>query len=127
MVYQYGGLLILLIEKSFFLMQKRIVRIISGAKYNDHTDPLFNKLQILKLDDIYRLHVSKLVLKQKQNALPLPLRSLFIWNSDIQQRRTRQHDDLRKCRTTKPSEMSDNRCHPTHILQRSASLERPIV
>jgi hypothetical protein len=83
-------------------IQKRIVRIISGAKYNDHTNMLFCQLHILKLDDIYRLQVAKLVFKHKLNMLPLPLRSLFVSNSDRQTIRTRQFNDLyvKKCRTT---------------------------
>jgi hypothetical protein len=63
---------------------------------------LFCQLHILKLDDIYRLQVTKLVFKHKLNMLPLPLRSLFVSNSDRQTIRTRQFNDLyvKKCRTT---------------------------
>jgi hypothetical protein len=89
-------------KNKLILMQKRIVRIISGAKYNDHTDNLWGQLHILKLNDIYKVEVSKLVFKHKQGVLPLPLRKLFISNSEIQEMRTRQFDDLyvKKCRTT---------------------------
>jgi len=89
-------------RNKLFILQKRIIRIISGAKYNDHTSPLFQKLHILKLDDIYTVQAAKFVFKYKQNALPLPLQSLFMSNSDIHQRITRQSQDLhvKKCRTT---------------------------
>jgi hypothetical protein len=36
-----------------FLNAEKAIRTISGANYNGHTDPLFRKLKILKLDDIY--------------------------------------------------------------------------
>ena len=34
-------------------MQKKAIRIIAGGKYNEHTNPLFKDLKILKLKDIY--------------------------------------------------------------------------
>ena len=30
----------------------KAIRIITGAKYNDHTKPIFSQLRLLKLDDI---------------------------------------------------------------------------
>ena len=36
---------------------KRIVRLLSDAGFRDHTTPLFHKIKLLKLDDIYKLHV----------------------------------------------------------------------
>ena len=44
---------------------KRIVRIICGAQFRDHTDPLFKKLKILKLHDLYRYHMLIYMHKQK--------------------------------------------------------------
>ena len=32
-----------------------------SAKYNAHTDDLFNELGILKLDDVYKLNVGKFI------------------------------------------------------------------
>ena len=70
-------------KRSLFILQKRIIHIINGSKYNDHTNPMFHKLHVLKLDDIYKVQVAKLVVKHKQNSLPLPLQTLFISNSDL--------------------------------------------
>ena len=36
------------------LLQKRAIRLISGAAYFDHTEPLFFQNKILKLDDLYK-------------------------------------------------------------------------
>ena len=38
-----------------FIQQKKLVRIIAGATYFAHTDPLFSSLKILKLSDLYEL------------------------------------------------------------------------
>ena len=40
-----------------FLLQKRAVRIINGAGFLDHTDPLFYAKNILKIRDLYKLNV----------------------------------------------------------------------
>ena len=83
-------------------MQKKAIRIIAGVNYNDHTDPLFHQLNILKLNDIYHAEVAKIIYQFKQNTLPLPLKTLFITNREIYDRPTRQQHDLhlKKCRTT---------------------------
>ena len=44
-------------------LQKRAVRIISLGKYNSHTNPLFEKLNLLKLKDLFELNVFKVVLQ----------------------------------------------------------------
>ena len=36
-------------------LQKKCIRTITNSKYNDHTDPLFSKLKLLKLTDIFNL------------------------------------------------------------------------
>ena len=37
--------------KPIVLQQKRAIRIIAGAGYRDHTNPLFHRLEILKISD----------------------------------------------------------------------------
>ena len=41
------------------ITQKKIVRAITGAPYNAHSEPVFKLLNILKLTDLYKLHISK--------------------------------------------------------------------
>jgi hypothetical protein len=93
-------------KKSLIISQKKSIRTISIAKYNAHTDPLFRNLSILKLDDIYRVEVAKMVFQFKTNCLPTQLQTLFTLNSSIHDRKTRQQYDLhvRKCRTTLASQ-----------------------
>ena len=44
--------------KKIFKLQKKAIRIISLAKYNAHTEPLFKTLNLLKMNDIFiRIYV----------------------------------------------------------------------
>ena len=51
-------------------LQKRAVRVIHGAKYNAHTDPLFKKSTILKISDIFRLNCLKIFHKFLNEKVP---------------------------------------------------------
>ena len=41
-------------------LQKRAVLVMSGSRYNAHTDPLFKKLHLVKLSDLFTFNVYKL-------------------------------------------------------------------
>jgi hypothetical protein len=51
-------------------LQKRAIRIISVSKYNAHTEQLFRKLNLLKIDDILKLQQLKFYFKYLNNQLP---------------------------------------------------------
>ena len=72
-----------------FVMQKKAVRIISGAKYNDHTNPLFTKLKILKLEDIHELQIAKYMYALNNGTLPKALINMFTMNNEIHTHNTR--------------------------------------
>ena len=59
-------------------LQKKIVRIISDAKYNAHTEPLFKSLQLLKIDDLFRLSCLDFYYKYCNNTLPYFLQSFSL-------------------------------------------------
>ena len=44
-------------------LQKKAMRIINLKKYNSHTEPLFQKLHMLKVEDIFKLHQLKFFYK----------------------------------------------------------------
>ena len=44
--------------KPLFLTQKRIIRCIAGADFLESTTPLFHKLEILKLEDLYKFYAT---------------------------------------------------------------------
>ena len=60
-----------------FKLQKRAVRIISRAKYNAHTEPLFKAHRLLKVSDIFRLHTLKLYYIFLHGTLPVYLFSVI--------------------------------------------------
>ena len=59
------------------LLQKRSVRVISGSNYNAHTDPLFKKLRLVKLADLFTLNVLKMYYKFKHAHLPSYVENMF--------------------------------------------------
>ena len=53
-------------------MQTKVIRAMVFAKCNAHTNDLFNELDILKLDDVYKLNIEKFIfLYMKKNCLYL--------------------------------------------------------
>ena len=58
-------------NKRIFKLQKKAVRIIYKEHRLSRTDPIFKNLNLLKIDDIYRLQLLKLYFKCKQNLLPV--------------------------------------------------------
>ena len=43
--------------KPLIIQQKRTIRTITNAGYRDHTNPLFKRLKLLKIQDIYHFHL----------------------------------------------------------------------
>ena len=60
-----------------FKLQKRGVRIISLSKYNAHTEPIFKKLKMLKLEDIFNLSLLKFQYKLSHKRLPCYFFTMF--------------------------------------------------
>ena len=58
-------------------LQKRAVCIITCSKYNSHTDPLFQKLNLLNAKDLFELNVLKLFYKYKKSILPFYISNMF--------------------------------------------------
>ena len=60
-----------------FKLQKKAMRIITVSKYNAHTDPLFKKLNIMKVEDIYRTSLLKFYFKFKNETVPHYFTNIF--------------------------------------------------
>ena len=60
-------------------LQKRAVRIITNSSYNAHTDPLFKKLNLLKVRDLFQLNVLKLYYKFRKKNLPFYTMNMFTY------------------------------------------------
>ena len=78
------------------LLQKRAIRTISGAKYNAHTEPLFKKLSILRINELLKQHLLKFYYKYKNNLLPVYLQKLSLFQiNEIHSHDTRTGQDMR--------------------------------
>ena len=77
-------------------MQKRAIRIIRKESRLSHTDPIFKELNLLKINDIYRLQLLKCYFKYEHNLLPKYLNVFNLrLNSEIHAHNTRNQHKLR--------------------------------
>ena len=70
-------------------IQKKAIRIIHGARYNEHTDELFQKSRITKVENIFELQSLILTFNYQQRKLPDRILELFdksLQNYNIQTR-----------------------------------------
>ena len=63
--------------KKISQLQKRAVRIIENAKTDSHTDPLFFKYKILKLNDFTEFNQATFIYKYTRNLLPSSFNNTF--------------------------------------------------
>ena len=59
------------------LLQKRVVRLVCGARRLDHTNPLFKYLGILKCVDLVKFKTLIIMFKAYRNELPDSLQKMF--------------------------------------------------
>ncbi len=59
---------------------KRVIRIINLSKYNDHTEPIFKKLKLLKIEDILKLNEVKFYYKLQNEKRP----AYFLYQPTLQ-------------------------------------------
>ena len=53
-----------------FKLQKKAIRTITKSKYNEHTEPLFKMLNLLKIQDLFKLTVLKFYYNYCHTLLP---------------------------------------------------------
>ena len=71
-------------------LQKKLVRVITCSKYNEHTEPLFKKLSLLKVTHICALHELKFCYRLEHSSLPYYFsRNVFHKFSSIHKYNTR--------------------------------------
>ena len=81
--------------KRILKLQKWAVRAITCSKYNAHTDPIFKKLNILKINDIYKLSALKFYYKFQNNLLPRSFHGIFTSEMPTHTYHTRQRNTPR--------------------------------
>ena len=60
-----------------FLLQKKIVRIVYGANFRDHTDVIFQDLKFLKFYDLVKLKICEVMYRVFNKTLPVNLNNIF--------------------------------------------------
>ena len=59
-----------LIEK-IYLLQKKAIRIISNSGFNDHTRPIFKKLNILNIREVFKHQIASFIYEYEYGNLPI--------------------------------------------------------
>ena len=73
--------------------QKKAIRIITCSRYNEHTEPLFKALNLLKIKDLFELNLLKFYYKLKNHHLPFYFSSFVVETmNDIHHYDTRSSD-----------------------------------
>ena len=80
-------------------LQKRALRIICNSKYNAHTEPLFKKLNLLKLSDIFKTRQARFYYRYINNEVPVYFQDIFSTNADFHSHDTRSANEIRLTRT----------------------------
>ena len=81
--------------KRLKIIQKRAARFITKAKYNAHTNPIFNSQNLLTIDDIFKLQCCKIYQKRLKDQLPIFFNTLLPFVSETHNYPTRQQDHIR--------------------------------
>ena len=76
-------------------LQKWAIRTVTNSKYNAHTDPIFKKLGLLKIHDIYKSTALKVYFKYKNDKVPSYFKELFSVSYQFHDHDTRNRNQPR--------------------------------
>ena len=76
-------------------IQKRAIRVVASANRLSHTDPIFEKLRLLKLNEIHIYTVQLSMFKYQHNKLPHAFNDFFVRNNAFHDYPTSQNFKLR--------------------------------
>ena len=74
-------------------LQKKAIRLITGANRMYHSEPRQKKLGLLKLEDLYKLQVNCLTFDCLKGDAPDHFKRLFMYSKDCGSSRTRSHNE----------------------------------
>ena len=87
-------------SERIYKVQKKAFRILTTSRYNSHTDPLFKRLNLLKITDLLRLQELKFYCKCMHNLLPSYMQDWQLPpNTSIHTHNTRRQHELHIFRT----------------------------
>ena len=75
-------------------LQKKVIRIITNSHRREHTLPLFEKLNILRFEEIHFYKIALIMFKVHHNETPTVFTALFVRNNVIHNYGTRQAGQL---------------------------------
>ena len=78
-----------------FKLKKMAIRLITSSRRRDRTTPLFGKLNIIRLPDLFKYSVLIFMFQYKNKKLPSVFDNFFQTNADYHNRDTRSKDLLR--------------------------------
>ena len=86
-----------------FRIQKKYCRIITFSDFRAHSEPLFKKLSILNVYQMYKYQIALFMYKNMKGILPMTGSFLFVTNDSIHGHYTRgcRNIHLERCRTRK--------------------------
>ena len=90
-------------NKRIYKLQKKALRIICKTKYNAHTDPLFLKLNTLKVKDIFHIQCLRFFYHHEKDELPLYFNNIITRNISRHTHNTRHRDIFQSIRTNRAS------------------------
>ena len=74
----------------FVKLQKKCLRIITFSSYLEHTEPLFQNLEILNVQKLVIHRIAMLMFKNSKQMVPIAVRMLFARNDQYHNYNTRQ-------------------------------------
>ena len=77
-----------------FILQKKAIRAINGLNYNEHTNDYFKLMNILKIEDQYKLQITTFIHKLLNLDTDCNLATKLIKNSQVHHHGTRQENKL---------------------------------
>ena len=75
--------------KKIFILQKKCMRLLTFSDYHEHVSPIFKSLKVLKLQDIIKFSILKLIYFYFNDQLPLQVKNIFIKNESVNPYNTR--------------------------------------
>ena len=75
------------------IKQNKAIRCITGSPYNSSAPPLYKQTSVPRLDDMYKIELSKFMYLHYHKSLPLRLLSLFQSNDNTHNYNTRHCKD----------------------------------
>ena len=94
-------------------IEKRAVRVIAASKYNAHTNPIFNKLKLLKAHDLFKLSCLKFYFKYKHNEVPVYFKNYEFRSNDETHNYPTRHGDIIPANVTRTNQFQ--KCIRHHL------------